>query len=107
MKIFRLLLGIHLAVYPPDLSVLCESGHSGALLCVVLWQSGADLQHIWLPWLGNHHSVVEGSRDGALGLSLLRLLQLTLGLQIGKVVKWLRLYLFRKKKNKKKKHSGA
>lgn len=62
---------------------MCESGHSGALLCVVLRQSGADLQHIRLPWLGNHHSVVEGSRDGALGLSLLRLLQLTLGLQIG------------------------
>lgn len=82
MKILRLLLGNCLVVYPPDLSVLRESGHSSALLCVVLWQSGADLQHIWLAWLRNHHSVVERSRDRALGLSLLRLLQLTLGLQI-------------------------
>lgn len=78
---------MHLVVYPPDLSVLCESGHSSSLLCVVLRQSGADLQHIWLPWLGNHHSVVKGSRDGALRLSLLRLLQLTLRLQIGKEVR--------------------
>lgn len=45
-----------LVVYQPNLSVLCESGYS--LLCVVLWKSGADLQHIWLSWLGDHHGVV-------------------------------------------------
>lgn len=73
-----------LVVCLPDLSVLCESGHSGALLCVILWQTGADLQHVWLPRLGNHHSVVQRSRNRALvlrlRLSLLRLLRLTLGL---------------------------
>lgn len=45
-------------VYLPDLSVRCEGGHGGALLCVVLRQAGAYLQHIGLPWLGNHHGVV-------------------------------------------------
>lgn len=71
-----------LVVCLPDLSVLCESGHSGALLRVVLRQTGADLQHVWLPRLGNHHSVVQRSRNRALvlRLSLLRLLRLTLGL---------------------------
>lgn len=73
-----------LVVRLPDLSVLCESGHSGALLCVVLRQTGADLQHVRLARLGNHHSVVQWSRNRALvlRLSLLRLLRLrlTLGL---------------------------
>lgn len=69
--------------HSPDLPVLCERGHGGALLCIVLWQSGADLQHVGLSWLRNHHSVVEGSRDRSLRLwlSLLWRLRLTLRLQ--------------------------
>lgn len=68
----------------PDLSVLCESGH-GSALCVVLRQAGADLQHVRLPWLGNHHGVVKWSRYGGLvlGLRLLRLLRLGLRLGLG------------------------
>lgn len=54
----------------PYLSVLCECGHSCALLCVVLRQAGTDLQHIGLPWLGDHHGIVQWGRYGALGLGL-------------------------------------
>lgn len=70
----------------PDLSVLCEGGHSCALLRVGLWHAGADLQHIGLPWLRNHHCVVQwgGYRTLGLRLSLGRLL-LPLGLERGKV----------------------
>lgn len=46
----------------PDLSVLREGRHGGALLCVVLRQRRADLQHIWLSGLRDHHGVVERSR---------------------------------------------
>lgn len=76
-------------VFLPDLSVLCEGGHGCALRCVVLRQAGADLQYVGLPWLGNHHGVVQWSRYRALGLglSLGRLLRLTLGLEMGKVGK--------------------
>lgn len=55
------------------------------MLRVVLWKAGADLQHVGLPRLGNHHGVVQWSRYGALGLrlSLRGLLGLTLGLESG------------------------
>lgn len=70
----------------PDLPVLRERGHSCALLRVALRQAGADLQHVGLPWLGNHHGVVQRSRYSALSLwlSLGRLLGLTLRLQCGR-----------------------
>ncbi|PWA32678.1 hypothetical protein CCH79_00012409 [Gambusia affinis] len=69
----------------PDLSVLCEGGHSGALLRVVLREAGADLQHVWRSWLGNHHGVVERGRYRSLGLrlSLGSLLWLTLTIYKG------------------------
>lgn len=62
----------------PDLSVLCEGGHSRALLRVVLRQAGADLQHIWLARLGDHHGVVERCRHRPWGLRLSWLLTLRL-----------------------------
>lgn len=73
----------------PDLPVLREGGHGGALLCIVLRQSGADLQHVGLARLRDHHSVVEGRRDRTLrlGRSLRRRrrrrLRLALRLQAG------------------------
>lgn len=73
-----------LVVCLPDLPVLCKGSHRGALLCVVLWKGGADLQYVGLSGLGNHHGVVQWSRYRALGLrlSLWRLLGLTLGLKV-------------------------
>ena len=68
-----------------DLSVLCEGSHRCALLCVGLRQAGADLQHVGLPGLGDHHGVVERSRDRALGLGLS--LRRLLGLEGGNVGK--------------------
>lgn len=75
-----------IVLFLPDLSVLCEGGHSCALLRVVLRQAGADLQHIGLSRLRNHHGVVQWSRYRSwdLRLSLGWLLRLTLRLQKNK-----------------------
>ena len=54
----------------PDLAVLCEGGHGGALLGVGLRHAGADLQQVGLTRLGYHHGVVERSRHRALRLGL-------------------------------------
>lgn len=58
MKKLRSSQSIRFGCFVPDLSVLCEGGHGCALLCVVLREAGADLQHVGLAWLGNHHGVV-------------------------------------------------
>lgn len=59
-----------LPCWEPDLSILREGGHSGAWLRVGRRQAGADLQHVGLPWLGDHHGVVQRSRYRTLGLGL-------------------------------------
>lgn len=91
-----------LTSWKPDLSVLCEGRHGGALLCVVLRQRRADLQHIWLSGLRDHHGVVERSRYRALVLRLsllrrlsLRRLGLRLRLSLGLRLSLLRLGLLR------------